>query len=312
MGTTMPSVRRRDERRSSTSRYRAHRRHRTGIDCVLRSRQRSSVRDPADRWSSGCPTLRCIALLGDGISMNAEPLRTSWPPARAALYILSRVTPIGESCPRSSREICAGAVFWGAISMRPFSRCRPHRCHHQPCRVRRRPPSTGWIDRVEIDGVDATEYVNERDPWYPLRRCSGPRRQTACAKAWSALETSGGRRSVWRGASPNRHFMVGGTQVVVRAELRHLVFAMESGRRSRSSVEPFDPIGLPNSGSVDFPWPGLDRAFFSAVCDVLAVNDGRAVGFSGLPRIGERGRLRRQVDGWENGPYLVLERCNRV
>jgi hypothetical protein len=21
--------------------------------------------------------------------------------------------------------------------------------------------------------------------------------------------------------------------------------------------EPFDPIGLPNTGSVDFPWPGL-------------------------------------------------------
>ena len=25
------------------------------------------------------------------------------------------------------------------------------------------------VDRVVINGVDITDYVNERDPWYPLR-----------------------------------------------------------------------------------------------------------------------------------------------
>src|SRR3954454_15521347 len=43
-------------------------------------------------------------------------------------------------------------------------------------------------DHVTINGVDVTQYVNERDPWYPLRvmvRAPDPEGMRA---AWAALE----------------------------------------------------------------------------------------------------------------------------
>jgi hypothetical protein len=46
----------------------------------------------------------------------------------------------------------------------------------------------GFVERVTINGVDVSPYVNERDPWYPLRaliRSSSPDGMRA---AWDALE----------------------------------------------------------------------------------------------------------------------------
>ena len=40
--------------------------------------------------------------------------------------------------------------------------------------------------------------------------------------------------------------------------VRHLVFAMEKWFNVPILGESFHAMGLPNSGSVDFPWPGLD------------------------------------------------------
>ena len=40
--------------------------------------------------------------------------------------------------------------------------------------------------------------------------------------------------------------------------LRHLIMAMDKWFTAPILGEGFHAIGLPNSGSVDFPWPGLD------------------------------------------------------
>ena len=37
----------------------------------------------------------------------------------------------------------------------------------------------------------------------------------------------------------------------------------------------FDPIGLPNGGSVDFPWPGLDYNLTPSLTEALAVRADR-------------------------------------
>ena len=38
----------------------------------------------------------------------------------------------------------------------------------------------------------------------------------------------------------------------------------------------FDPIGWPNTGSIDFPWPSVDRDLSPTVGEVLAVRAQRA------------------------------------
>jgi hypothetical protein len=58
--------------------------------------------------------------------------------------------------------------------------------------------------------------------------------------------------------------------------LRHLVFAMDKW----FSVpilgdKTFHPIGIPNSGSVDFDWPGLDRNASPTFDEIVEVRAGR-------------------------------------
>src|ERR1041384_8830926 len=50
-----------------------------------------------------------------------------------------------------------------------------------------------FVDRLVVNGVDVTDYVNERDEWYPVRamiRASDPEGLRA---AWVALEEAWAR-----------------------------------------------------------------------------------------------------------------------
>ena len=93
------------------------------------------------------------------------------------------------------------------------------------------------VDTVVINGVDVTAYVNERDPWYPLRAMLRPTTPEGMRATWAALEAEwaktiaraqraprghaarvGQRRVVLRpDAAPSRH---GDGQVVHRADPR--------------------------------------------------------------------------------------------
>src|SRR5215212_4489476 len=44
------------------------------------------------------------------------------------------------------------------------------------------------IDRLVINGVDVTDYVNERDRWYPLRPMVRAADPDGARAAWAALE----------------------------------------------------------------------------------------------------------------------------
>ena len=58
--------------------------------------------------------------------------------------------------------------------------------------------------------------------------------------------------------------------------LRHLVFAVDKWFTAPILGEPFHPIGLPNTGSLDFAWPGLDYELTPSVTDALTVRADRA------------------------------------
>ncbi len=202
----------------------------------------------------------------------------------------------------------AGAVFWGADL---------HGAHFRDVDLTDATISHAWfvgvtvdalIDRVVINGVDVTEYVNERDPWYPLRAMLRPSTPDGMRKAWSALEdewatTVGLARAL---PEPALDESVNDEWSFVQT-LRHLVFAMDKWFTVPILGEPFDPIGLPNSGSVDFPWPGLDRTLTPSFAHVMAVNDGRAARFRGYLESVSADDFDRPVDVLENGPHPVRE-----
>ena len=82
----------------------------------------------------------------------------------------------------------AGAVFWGA----DLSGARFRDVNLTDATI-----SHAWlvnvdidalVDRVVINGVDVTAYVNERDPWYPLRAMLRPTDPEGMRSAWAALE----------------------------------------------------------------------------------------------------------------------------
>jgi hypothetical protein len=135
----------------------------------------------------------------------------------------------------------------------------------------------GLVDHVVINGVDVTQYVNERDAWYPLRAMLRPADPEGLRTAWEALEQT------WT-ATIDRARKLSDAQRVERVNdewsfvetLRHLIFAMDKWFTVPVLSGDFAPIGMPNSGSVNFGWPGLDFGADPTFDDVLAVRADRA------------------------------------
>jgi hypothetical protein len=89
--------------------------------------------------------------------------------------------------------------------------------------------------------------------------------------------------------------------------LRHLVFAMDKWFTAPVLGAGFHPMGLPNSGSVDFPWPDLDRDLTLSASEALAVRADRADRFRDFLETVEAADLSRPVDVLENGTNPLQE-----
>ena len=89
--------------------------------------------------------------------------------------------------------------------------------------------------------------------------------------------------------------------------LRHLVFAMDKWFTSPILGANFHPIGLPNSGSVDFPWPGLDDKLPPSVSEALAARADRATRFRGYLASVATTDFAQPVEVLENGTNPVQE-----
>jgi hypothetical protein len=158
------------------------------------------------------------------------------------------------------------------------------------------------VDRLVVNGVDVTAYVNERDPWHPLRsmlRASTPQDMRV---EWTALQDQWAKTVSRAQALPEAklHESVNGEFTFVQT-LRHLVFAIDKWFTSPVLGEPFDPIGLPNTGSLEFPWPGLDYDLTRSVSEALAVRADRATRFREYLASITATDLGRAIDVLENG-----------
>jgi hypothetical protein len=202
----------------------------------------------------------------------------------------------------------AGAVFWGA----DLSGARFRDVNLTDAKI-----SHAWLVNVDIDalvdsvvinGVDVTAYVNERDPWYPLRAMLRPSTPEAMHATWAALEEEWAKTVARARALPGDALFesVNGEWSFVQT-LRHLVFAMDKWFTAPILGDSFHPIGLPNTGSVDFPWPGLDDQLKPSVSEALAVRAERSTRFRDHLAAVAPADLARPIDVLENGMNPLQE-----
>ncbi len=203
----------------------------------------------------------------------------------------------------------AGAVFWGAdlsgASFRDVNLSDATISHAWLVNV----DIDALVDSVVINGVDVTAYVNERDPWYPLRAMLRPSNPEDMRATWAALEAEWAKTVTRALALPEAalYESVDDEWSFVQT-LRHLVFVMDKWFTAPVLGESFHPIGLPNSGSVDFPWPGLDYDLTPSVADALAVRADRATRFRDYLASVATTAFSQSINVLENGEN-PLEEC---
>lgn len=202
----------------------------------------------------------------------------------------------------------SGAVFWGVYLRDARFRDVDFtgvRTHHV---LLRDVEFDGSIDKLVINGVDVTDYVNRHDPWQPLRGMTEPAtadeiRQSldGFTKAWDDL-------IAYARALPSQRLTVSvdGEWSFVQT-LRHLLFVADKWILGPLTDQAWSPLGLPNTGSVDFGWPGIDPTLDPAIAEVLAVRSAHADAISSLAASVEDGRLVEEVTVLENGTVTVLD-----
>ncbi len=202
----------------------------------------------------------------------------------------------------------AGSVFWGAdlrgATFRDVDLTDVSISHAWLVNVN----VDALVDRVVINGVDVTDFVNERDPWYPLRAMMRAADPAGMRETWAALEAEWATTINLASSLPDAslHESVDGEWSFVQT-LRHIVFAIDKWLTVPVLGQPFHPIGLPNSGSVDFPWPGVDQSLQPSVAEALAARADRAERVADFLATVTAADLDRSVDILENGPHPLRE-----
>lgn len=203
----------------------------------------------------------------------------------------------------------AGAVFWGA----DLTGARFRDVNLTDVKI-----SHAWLVNVDIDamidkfvinGVDVTAYVNERDAWYPLRAMLTPSTPEEIRASWAAMEAEWAKTIKRAQALPEAKAQQSVNNEFSFVEtVRHLVMAMDKWFTAPVLGESFNPIGLPNKGSIDFPFPGLDYSLKPSLAEALAVRAERAARFRDFVGSVTEADLTRKVDVLENGEH-ELKQC---
>jgi hypothetical protein len=164
------------------------------------------------------------------------------------------------------------------------------------------------IDKVVINGVDVTAYVNEHDRWHPLRSMLRAPDPDGMRAAWAAVEEAFAATIDRARALPEEklHESVNNEWSFVQT-IRHLVFAMDKWFTVPVLGGDFHPMVLPNSGSDGLDWPGRDRSADPTFAEALAVRAGRAERFGEYLAGVTNSDLETTVEVLENGPNPIRE-----
>lgn len=202
----------------------------------------------------------------------------------------------------------AGAVFWGAdlrgARFRDVDLTGTRISHAFVVDVE----IDATVDRLVVNGVDVTDYVNQRDAWYPLRGMLQPADPAGMRAGWEAMEAAWSDTiRIARGLDDDQlHESVGGEWSFVET-VRHLVLAMDKWFTVPILGGSHHSIGLPNTGSRDFGRPGIELDAIPSTDEALAVRAGRSTAFRDYLAAVTDDDLDRTVDVAENGPHRVRE-----
>lgn len=166
----------------------------------------------------------------------------------------------------------------------------------------------GVIERLIVNGVDVTEFVNSNDRWYPLRNELSPSDETSLQSAWARLEVEWEKLYAHVATLPAEvHSRSVGGEWSFRDTLRHMLFVHDKwfnwpigGQRS------FTSIGLPNTGSQGGEWPNLDLSSDPSYDDTLAARRRQASEFGDFVRDMKLSELPESIDILENGSVPTL------
>ncbi len=163
------------------------------------------------------------------------------------------------------------AVFWGVdmrrVTFRDVDLAGARISHARLADV----VIDGEIDHLIVNGVDVTDYVNERDEWFALRSQLRPIDPDGMRNGWRAFVNAWGvaiERAQGLPESQRRASIDGEWSFV--ETIRHLVFATDKWFTVPILDGAFLPMGLPNSGSAAFPWPGIDPLADPTFADAVA------------------------------------------
>ena len=130
----------------------------------------------------------------------------------------------------------------------------------------------GVIDRLVINGVDVTEYVNTNDRWFPLRTQLTPSTAEGVLAAWRSIEREWVTLCDRVRNEPSLAEVSIGGEWTLRQTMRHLIFAMDKWfSLPVLGLDAFTPCGLPNTGSQGREWPGLDPSADPSFDEVLGL-----------------------------------------
>jgi hypothetical protein len=164
------------------------------------------------------------------------------------------------------------------------------------------------IDRLVVNGVDVTDYVNERDEWFALRSQIRPDDASSMQSGWQVITAAwvaAIERARRLGEGPC-HASVDGEWSFVQT-LRHLVFATDKWFTAPILGGTFHAIGIPNSGSAGFGWPGIDTTVAPTFDDAVDAWEDRSRQLRQYIEIVEPTALSATVDVLENGTTPVSE-----
>lgn len=207
----------------------------------------------------------------------------------------------------------SGAVFWGAdlsgAQFRDVNLTDVTISHAWLVNV----DIDAAIERLVVNGVDVTDYVNERDPWHPLRVGMRATTPDAIRLAGAGFDAAWTRTIERVRALPEASALesVNGEFSFVQT-IRHLVFAIDKWFVVPVLGGSLTPIGLPNTGSLDFPWPGLDLDSTPSLAEALAEWADHTERFRNFLGALTDDDLERSVEILENGPHTVKDCISTV
>ncbi|HVJ98920.1 MAG TPA: DinB family protein [Acidimicrobiia bacterium] len=136
----------------------------------------------------------------------------------------------------------------------------------------------GLIQNVTVNGVDVTNYVvSELNRMYPERGLLHAADSAELRDAWELVD-SGWKATIERARSlpeSRLHESVDQEWTLVET-LRHIVFATDKWFTAPVLGEPYDPMGLPNTGSDNLAFLGIDDRAQPSFDDAVAVREDRA------------------------------------